>query len=79
MTVMHPTFGSDCLFAFGMWADLVVYENCNQNTKSFSSLGSSYEPVNREDNSIDKTYLAGSHHFRVLQVEAYLYKAPPKL
>ncbi len=48
-------------------SDIMLVDNCNQNHKSFSNLGTSYD-YNKVDS---KTFLAGSEYFKVNEIEVY--------
>ena len=64
---------SDLLINFGIY-DLKIVNNCNLNDNSSSILGFNYQlPKGIIENSEDaKSYLAGSHVFKILEIEVYL-------
>jgi hypothetical protein len=60
-----------CGFGFGPWFgdyDMGVDDNCNANTDSRTSLGSSYTNDTGLD---DEIVFTGSHHFRVKEIEVF--------
>ena len=62
-------------YGFGN-GDICISNNSNLNSDSYSSLGSGYDaPKGQAKGSKKaKSYLAGSHKFRVLEVEIYSIK-----
>lgn len=60
-----PMFGGDI--------DLVIYDNSNMNSASFSDLGSVYPNpfLNSKTSSKEKGFLAGSRNFRVIEIEVF--------
>ncbi len=63
-----PTFGGNCFFG----SDIYIVDKSNLNTYSDSFLGHSYiftEYIN--DSNEANSFLAGSHNFRVAEIEVY--------
>ena len=58
---------------FGNGNDLVIYNDCNINTNSYSNLGSSYESPNgyAYQSNEARNYLAGSYEFTVDEIEVF--------
>jgi hypothetical protein len=61
------------MVTFGHGYDICIEDNCNKNETSRSNLGSSYELENgdKQQSEILKQYLAGSHKFKVTDIEVY--------
>ena len=55
---------------FGSGNDFIIYDNSNTNTKSFSSIGTTYtHPDYPYGSEKARTILAGSYNFQVLEIE----------
>ena len=63
---------------FHLWYgyDILLYNNCDANSSSYSILGSTYKgPEGCEyGNEISKNYLAGKSAFKVTEIECFLVK-----
>jgi hypothetical protein len=56
--------------AYGSGNDLCIVDQANNNTSSYSNLGSIYElPAGKEN-----TWLAGAYQFKVLEIEVFTVK-----
>ena len=52
--------------------DLCIWTNSDENTKSYSNLGSSYKhPVYLRGSAEAKSFLAGSYNFQTVEIEVY--------
>jgi hypothetical protein len=52
--------------------DLIIYNDCNVNSSSYSNLGHSYKSNGYAYESTEaQSYLAGSYEFTVLEMEVY--------
>ena len=60
------------IMGFG-YCDLNISNDCNLNNNSFSILGYSYELPNElsKESEEANTYLAGSHEFKIIELEIY--------
>ncbi len=69
---MHDFYSIVRFGGYGL-SDILIYPNSNQNTDSFSYLGDGYEcPPNIEPNTNEaNSYLAGSEHFSLSEIETY--------
>ena len=57
---------------FGYGCELVIFNNSNTNTNSYSDLGKSYtHPEYPYGSDKAKTILAGTHHFQVEEIEVF--------
>ena len=66
--------GADRIDNFGV-GDICVAEDCDINFKSYSNFGSRYDSSSMVDKSINtQEYLAGSHHFKVQNIEVFAVK-----
>lgn len=54
-------------------SDLVLFNDCNKNSESSSNLGSTYQlpPGATYGSTSAKEYFAGSHEFRVVEIEVF--------
>ncbi|CDW74229.1 tldc domain-containing protein [Stylonychia lemnae] len=62
----------DYLMVFGKTNDIQILPDCNKNDNSRSNLGSTYMlPSGLTWGEWAKEYLAGSYHFKVIEIEVY--------
>ena len=65
-------------YSFHVWYgyDLLLFNNCDDNSNSYSKLGSTYKgPEGCEyENEISRNYLAGKASFKVIEIECFLVK-----
>ncbi|CDW73093.1 tldc domain-containing protein [Stylonychia lemnae] len=64
---------SERLMLFGQGCDIRIYDNCNNNSKSYCNLGYTYMPPYgfKKGDQQCQNYLAGSYEFKVVEIEVY--------
>ncbi|TNV76255.1 hypothetical protein FGO68_gene5824 [Halteria grandinella] len=75
LVINHSHKGASSIFSMGLWADICISVDCNNNKGSFCRLGSSYELpehlMGKEDSKEAKEYLGGKERFKVVEMEVY--------
>jgi hypothetical protein len=62
-----PVFGGQPSSSINKMHDIMLADNCNQNEKSYSNLGTTYN-YNQTDRNF---FFAGSQYFKVNEIEVY--------
>ena len=64
-------FANSFMIWFGY--DILIYNDCNNNGSSYSNFGSTYKPPDgmAQGSEDANKYLAGSHSFKVLEIEVF--------